>query len=273
VIAFDFQALISWQRPARKPGFAWSGEHLVRVPGAAFEDYEPDVALFRDFADLDGSPEGILDFANRYGRLGREGDNLDWRSTWRAYIGLMRDLVAVTDALNRGDGKAIKAALGKVTAEELPAARDAHEATRIALEWVGCVMLTRRASFENFELTGDLNPRAGRVWAEFRPAHLLGFMLFQFAVALFGGHQFRRCAHCDRWFELSPSPPRGRRERRGRDDRTTCSDSCRSLLYRGRRRRAVDLHGQGWPVRKIAAEVGSTVAMVKKWVGAQRKEG
>jgi hypothetical protein len=273
-----------WQRPARrKQGFAWEGEgdqrRLVGVPGAAFVGYEPSVALFRDFADLDGTAEAVLGFANRYGRLGRAKDHtMDYLDVWRDRSDQMRQLVTLGDALSGGDEKTNRDALGTLTEEELravaerrnkPGARGtppgitAGEYAHVALARIGYVLLTRRGFFENLTLEGDWGPKGG-VWARFRHDHLWGFLLFQFGMSLIEGRRFRRCEGCGKWFPLAPSVNRA--------DRTTCSDSCRYQQYRRRRLRAIEMHDAGKTAKQIAKELGSEVNAVKGWVTGRKEK-
>jgi hypothetical protein len=271
-----------WQRPARrKQGFSWEGDQrrLVGVPGAAFVGYRPSVALFRDFADLDGTAEAVLGFANRYGRLGPANDHtMDYLDSWRDRSGEMRQLVTLGDALSGGDGKKIRDALGTLTKEDLrvvaerrntPGARvtplgiTAGEYAHAALARIGYVLLTRRGFFENLTLEGDWGPKAV-VQARFRHDHLWGFMLFQFGMSLIDGRRFRRCEGCGKWFPLAPSVNRA--------DRTTCSGSCRFQQYRRRRLRAVELYDAGKTVKQIAKELGSEVETVKGWVTGRKEK-
>jgi hypothetical protein len=272
-----------WQRPARRrQGFGWEGDgdqrRLVGVPGAAFVVYRPPVALFRNFADLDGTAEAVLEFANLYGRLGRANDHIvDYLDFWRDRSGLMRQLVTLSDALSGGEKK-IRDALGTLTKEDLRAVAErrntpdarvaplgitAGEYAHAALARIGYVLLTRRGFFENLTLEGDWDPKAG-VRARFRHDHLWGFMLFQFGVSLIEGWCFRRCEGCGKWFRLAPSVNRA--------DRTTCSDSCRFQQYRRRRLRAIELHDAGKTVKQIAKELGSAVKTVKGWVTGRKEK-
>jgi hypothetical protein len=280
-LSFD---TFEWQRPARrKQGFAWEGEgdqrRLVDVPGAKFEGYEPPVALFRDFADLDGTAEAVLGFAARYGRLGPANDPaMTFLDSWRDLSGQMRRFVTLGDALSSGDEKKIRDALGTLTAEDFEAVAErrntpgarvnpfsitAGEYAHAALARIGYVLLTRRGFFENLTLEGDWGPKAG-VRARFRHDHLWGFMLFQYGMSLIGGRRFRRCEGCGKWFRLAPSVNRA--------DRATCSDSCRFQQYRRRRLRAVELHDAGKTIKQIAKELGSAVNTVKGWVTGRKEK-
>ena len=59
------------------------------------------------------------------------------------------------------------------------------------------------------------------------PDSLLGALWFQFAQAIEHNSDFRMCAECAMWFELSP--------RTARTDKIYCSDACRMRAYRKRK--------------------------------------
>lgn len=69
----------------------------------------------------------------------------------------------------------------------------------------------------------------------FFPRNLLGVMWFQFARAVDGEIEYRRCAMCKKFLEISLDNKTGYRA-----DRETCSSTCRSRLFR-MREKAQDL--------------------------------
>jgi hypothetical protein len=96
-----------------------------------------------------------------------------------------------------------------------------------------------------------------------KPVDLLQAMYVQFAWAVAGNGQYRQCAACQKFFELSPGVNRA--------NRSTCSDACRVRLSRERRERARQLHTEGRTVKQIAREIGSRPAKVQEWI-SQPKE-
>jgi hypothetical protein len=110
-------------------------------------------------------------------------------------------------------------------------------------------------------LTWDRDARKSEL--TFSVRSLWGAILFQFAEAIGGQHDYQRCDACSRWFELAPGVNRA--------DRLTCSDSCRQKFYRMRKGRAIELHAQGKNLRAIAKEIRSDVKTIKGWI-ARRKE-
>jgi hypothetical protein len=100
-----------------------------------------------------------------------------------------------------------------------------------------------------------------------RPPSLLGALFFQFAKAVTdpeGGFRYSHCQRCGKRMALAPGVNRA--------DRTTCSDSCRALLYRQRQKQARQLHAAGKTAKEIAQELGSNAKTVKGWVSKRKGE-
>lgn len=60
------------------------------------------------------------------------------------------------------------------------------------------------------------------------PDSLIGALWLQFANAVNGNIDYKRCEECRTWLEISPGA--------GRPDRSYCSDACRMRAYRKRKR-------------------------------------
>jgi hypothetical protein len=91
------------------------------------------------------------------------------------------------------------------------------------------------------------------------PRTFLAALWLQFAQAVAEDKDYRQCGECGSWFEVSPEV--------ARTNRRFCSNACRSRLYRQRQARAKELFAEGKSLQEIAAELRSTVAVVKKWIG------
>jgi hypothetical protein len=277
----------TWTRPAkdkagRRRGFQWEGEgeglRLVPIKGVAFEPYQPDTALFRNFGALATTTKAIVGFADRYGATyGTPSGAQESFDAWCNRIATMKSLVQVADALDTGDAGQIRFALGGLTEADFAAIAERRnqptgqlqaasitgdEYVHAALARIGYVLLTRKGMFEGLSLEGSRNTRTGRVEARFRHADLWSSMLFQFGLAMVGGRRFQQCAFCGRWFRLQPGVARA--------DKTTCSPSHRYQLYLRRRRRAVEMHKGGMTARQIAKELGSELSKVKQWLKDKR---
>jgi hypothetical protein len=112
------------------------------------------------------------------------------------------------------------------------------------------------------KLSWNAAARGGEVHAV--PKNLFAALCLQFALALAGDKNYQRCASCGKWFELLPGVNRA--------DRQTCSQTCRTRLYRQRKERALALHAQGQTARAIARELDANLDAVTKWIagGAAR---
>jgi hypothetical protein len=97
------------------------------------------------------------------------------------------------------------------------------------------------------------------------PRTLLGGMWLQFAEAVQGEVELRRCQqqHCAQWFTVS--------RKTARMTKLYCSDSCKVQAYQARKGEAIRLKREGMKVNVIAQQVGTTIEQVKKWI-AQGKE-
>jgi hypothetical protein len=94
------------------------------------------------------------------------------------------------------------------------------------------------------------------------PADLLTAMWLQFALGTSEGKEYRSCAVCGTWYELSPDT--------ARTTRLFCSDSCKSRGYRQKQDRARQLFSEKNTFRQIAKELGSDVATVKRWITGKK---
>jgi hypothetical protein len=90
------------------------------------------------------------------------------------------------------------------------------------------------------------------------PADLQGALFLQFAMAIHGNKNYRKCAVCGKWMELVPPATRITRQ--------TCSNACRQQLYRQRFDRAREMASKGKSPREIAAKLETDLATVKRWL-------
>jgi hypothetical protein len=265
-----------------------------RHPGRGREHHAGDSALFRAFAALPLEPraemmEAVLTFAQIYGSLdnnaavpleGREmslEERLNTRivHNWRDEITSLKVMVNVWEALEKRNWKGLRAVLpdgyfqspaSRADADDLAAAAVRFFYVRIPYQ------LSYRFRFgtlpfphgEDDEVgvmpTVSWNDRAGKATIKL-PFSLRDVMVYQLGLALLQSKSidsYQACAGCGRWLELNP--------RLNRDDRQTCSVSCRGKLYRQRQEKARELRGKGWPAKRIAKELGSNVSTVKKWL-------
>jgi hypothetical protein len=263
----------TWQRPAsRKKGFRWGGTAqdpcLIRAPGAELKAYRPHPGIFRDFARCQQTPEEVLDFANRYGALCQR---LEWNTFafWRQGLQQMKELVTLSDAVIVGDAKTIAKALEPflaarflVDAAELrPIRQKQKRREKVSPNELAHAALMRLyhaiSPIERLKADGSWDPVNGQVTLCFKHADLLDFMFFQLGYQVLGGRRFQQCTACGKSVLLQPGVNRA--------DRITCSNYCRLLLYR-KRRKAEELHRRGWSLRKIAQEIGWKESKVRQWL-------
>src|SRR5579872_2624654 len=106
------------------------------------------------------------------------------------------------------------------------------------------------------QLSWNGTAKAGEVHAV--PRTLFAALCLQFALALAGNKNYQQCVSCGKWFELLPGVNRA--------DRQTCSQTCRTRVYRQRKERALALHAEGKTARAIARELEAKVDAVVKWI-------
>jgi hypothetical protein len=258
--------------------------------------------LFRTFADLDATPKAILTFANKYGWLSKPAVISKFRkkppagadatgrgellSDWRVNIGRLKELVSLWDMIRERDSQTlerrirVKLVSGQriafyspehVPESDLPVAGfvpgistfglDPPDLTRPAKV---VLMVNVNALMEGeigVELRAD--EQLQRFSLAYEPHGLFGVILLQFARAIAGNKDYRRCAVCTTWFELIPPETRITRQ--------TCSDACRQRQYRQRQKQARGLRAAGKTVREIAKELGAETHIIKNWLTTRRR--
>jgi hypothetical protein len=236
--------------PARPP----AAEPFLVQRSNQLEPYRPleeQTALFLTFASTEPTPEGVLHFANRYGRLGKgvetqvdpqpgvpsgevQPENVcEPLSAWYDRI---REFSSWYDLwATRKKGKLVGMGVHHYLAHQF------REATKGLLE--------ARIVWDE---------KQQRPLPKIVPLSLLGAMCLQLAHAVGEDKEYQQCSHCKKWFELAPGLNRA--------DRQFCSDSCRVMAYRARQHRARQLAAEGKTVRQIAKQLGSYISTVEKWL-------
>jgi hypothetical protein len=316
--------LFTWERPVSRDAFSWvewsfapdkpSRLCLKAHDGAGFERYYPllePVSLYRELAQTEPTPEGVLAFVTRYGRLGgriaEPGSTVEPFDRWEDCIIWLCEAVRLWDlvrANNRSELKKVIRWVGPGVVHYVP---PPEVISRLDTgPWEDLPIAERQEkwgwdivgkSFDGETLRGEvsvgdvitpaillildfINPdletgvSPALVWDRRRkrtvlqdfPVSLLGFIHLQFAQAVFNQQGSRQCRVCGRWFELAPAS----KLRRRRNDRLTCSGSCRTKAYLARQEGARQLHAEGKTLKAIAKELGSTVATIKKWVNNRK---
>lgn len=224
------------------------------TPGVGITSYTPEPGLFREFAKVNPTRNGIREFAEKYGDLFdrwdlrqtvvRDGYTLGGTSLerWKIKMGDVRDLVDLWDQIQdetrhaelrkiivrteraisykRGRTYVLLALEGQLSRFD---PRDVLLPARCALQWE----INRRLSdtetptltVPRLSWTPDKHQRL-----VFRPDNLLAEMWMRFAQTVTGEFSLRQCAVCDRYFQVGPGGKRSHTE--------TCSDKCRQQKSR-----------------------------------------
>lgn len=251
----------------------------VNARGFAVARYSPladYTGLFRSFAETPITPEGIQQFANRYGLLGgRHTVEIELRKkgqrnkdiglgetfdSWQEQIFFIREAINLWDLARRGDSQRLSKF---VTPRNVPGDEGVEYSSRDLLAdteefgWYEKIASKRSspALLEEFRsgdiirptqflvqewinrfLHREVSPRMlwdvhrTRIGLYIVPHSLIGALWLQLARAIEGDKQYRQCAACMKWFELSPDI--------ARTNRIFCSNACRSRGYRERLQQA-----------------------------------
>ena len=237
--------------------------------------FEEVTGLFLEFADLGPTETAIVEFANQYGVLGCDdnsfgtgavplpGESLE---SWRREIEALRGAVDLWRAMLKGREEllsALKNQLGDPDKLPLKVTRllhlDDQDPAMAALS-----AIQRRASNVLRNQVGVdflLDGNEPLVQLSLNPLSLLGAIWLQFAAAVEGRRNFEKCKNCGRPFEISRAAATGKRS-----DAKFCSTRCRVGGYQRRIEQARRLAKSGMPIPKIAGEVGSDPATVRRWI-------
>jgi hypothetical protein len=262
----------TWRRPAsRHRGFAWQPTGgLARVTGSELVDYQPNPALYRDFAEVEPTVEEVLRFANKHGALRAQLHQCDIE-LWHNQIMLMRQAIELSKALDEADWSSIQKNIHPFHTFDVPAARsirakldsgeDLSEKQELASAAALRLAFFAGHAISSLEPVPSWNARKRTVTLRMNPPDLLNALWLQFAHSLIGRHEYRQCNTCRRWFQVD----------RGRSDRQTCSDSCRVKAYQQRKRQALALHAEGQSVARIAKKVRSDQNQVQQWISSHQE--
>jgi hypothetical protein len=236
---------------------------LVERPDSEFVTYQPlveETGLFLTFAETECTPDGVLKFANRYGRLGRgvepvsvDGEHIEPLTRWYGPMGQIANVWKLIEMARNGDEKAIAE-----WSKNFPwraGTRSVSPLEHLYLFVASQLSLAMRGLVEPRIVYDESTPRPT---PKIVPVSLLGALYLQFGYAVGHNKNFQQCGYCKKFFELAPGLNRA--------DRLSCSDSCRVLAYRLRKDHARRLAASGKTAREIAKELGSTTGIVRKWI-------
>jgi len=200
------------------------------------EYYQPfeDPGLFKLFANVEPTKDGVIAFAEKYGQIGPDNSLL----TWTEQIQAMRsaadlwDLVQRRDIVQlafliRWDSHAIN--LETDRGDVLIAGEDSMERFKRPDPVRPALFHLQRII--NRQLEGQTSPKLlwpadySRLHLHIIPTTLIGGLWLQFARAIEGDIGYRACeAGCGRWIALQSGS--------ARIDKRTCTPACRTALWR-----------------------------------------
>lgn len=261
--------------------------------------------LFRAFAETPPTKEGIHTFANEYGSLGDgvfiqlpessavgTGEPV---SLWSKEIFAMAQALELWDAVKASNLEVLSQ---RIAWEKGGVNYDSHRGIDTKdlktpysqrMEWIAAPEIhpERLERFRpgdlatpalffvqktiNDRLKGRISPRL--LWGKNRtklglyivPNSLIGALWLQFAQAIDGNKEYRRCEECRGWFELSPET--------ARTSKLYCSNACRSRAYRGRQEQVRNLYVAGKTIEEAAEAVGTDVAHARRWIEGGKTNG
>ena len=226
--------------------------------------YEPSAGLFLEFAALKPTQEAIVEFAWKYGSLFDSYSSEDWAarenhtltagpslSTWKSEIGDMQALIKLWQTIE-------DCRIPKLRKERLAELRETviwtDKGVRYEIKtskrgmhavWLPDAWLARVPPNDvllpaRYALQSEINLRISDpdsltiprlAWTPdnhqriiFTPTNLLAAMWLQFAQAVTGEFQLKRCEGCGNYFQVGPGGKRA--------DATTCGDACRQRKNR-----------------------------------------
>jgi hypothetical protein len=192
--------LARWgMRIGPEPGAENDSFLVINPIGEEFDQFdflEIEDSVFKAFAHAPRTPEGVVEFANKYGLLHR--DVPERVQTWFAHMGRIRSAMSKWEKERDGDMSAFIDAFNQC----------------------------REISPTMTRLSPQQIPGTPpNIFLE--PEDLLSAMWLELAMAVEGNVNFDRCRECPTWFAISPGT--------NRPDKRYCSDACRMRAYRKRK--------------------------------------
>lgn len=222
----------------------------ISEPGIGIRSYAPEPGTFREFAALNPTREGILDFAKKYGDLFDSWDSshapLEGNRTiggtaldrWKIKIADMRNLLTIWEQIQDKQLVELKKIIVH-NGKEVCYVRGRTNITLAREDNRPDVLLYARCALQlevNKRLSDTETPTlvVPRVtWTEdyhqqlvFEPSNLLAAMWLEFAQATIGAFRLQQCAACHNFFQVGPGAKRGHSD--------VCGATCRQRKKRAR---------------------------------------
>lgn len=277
-------------------------------------------ALFRTFATTPETEAGILDFANRYGRLGilqvvrspqgtrsalpptvaktlrvPQPDPLQppmitsWKGAtgesfeaWISEMAELRDMVSTWDATQALDRRVLAQRI-EWPQDDLVLFKDSGQRSEVIagppphpnpgllgrippqdLIFPAKLAVQQRTNQKLQKLGVSARLLWDTTWSHLAvhlvPSTLLGCLWLQFARAIAGDKKYRACENCKKWFEIGGGDG-------GRSDKRFCAGTCKAAAHAKKSTKARKLYRAGAKPAEIAAQLHTSLATVKKWIG------
>lgn len=229
-------------------------------------------ALFLKFAELDyRDPNTIAAFASRYGLLGASPSGSHGEES---HLTWAREICLMQEALDLGQPTTPRA---EARDKEIWSRYDATMRERWSAQGYDQDPVDYRRRERREKLTWLFNVHLQRVqpriaFAEtvpprltFAPLTLLAAMWLQLTLAVVGDKRFLACKFCQRVFEISTDVNGFRRHRE------FCSDSCKTLDYRRRKRNALKMAAEGRQINEIAKATATASSTVTSWTRLEKR--
>ena len=178
-----------------------------------FDLFKASSSAFLEFAQTPDTPDGIKDFADRYGLLCPDvgtGPHQTGRSipSWSRCI---RELRQIVELWERSTQKRDFSKIVQVMQKKLVLPDDYDSVSGVPVE------LLLKEDQLNASVSLCIRSRS-----------LIHALWAQFLLAIDGNLNLRACVQCRKWFTLEAG--------RGRSDKEYCSNACRMRAYRKRKR-------------------------------------
>ena len=257
-------------------------EPIDRSAGSKLVDMD-DPALCRTFSSLDGTEEGILEFANKYGDLCKGADFNMWArdimemslvldvaearcgeypeddlEQWMYSMEPGWTTIVVDDPRFFDSPQPLVDIRGELEDREPARSYRMFDVADVLIS----MLINKRV--EEYTKVSVLTPKhfindRGGLSLEVIPMTLRGKLWLRAAQAVCGEHEFRQCGMCGKWFAVSTDARRSHS--------IYCQDACKSKHYRVRKREAKALHKEGMAPSAIAKELASDTNTVRGWLG------
>ena len=204
------------EQPAVPDIGASAGPYLIPIgrSGFIYRPMEEHPSMFREFADLEPTPEAVVSFANKYGAP--IGDFGHYKYT-EGFPQTAEPLVTREEIYR---GNYLEHIYGYI--QDMQKAVERYESGDLDGLITPSSLASADLKFDRVE--GRETPNLF-----IQPRTLKDAMWFQFARTVAGGIQIRKCSQCPAWFPFGTGTGR-------RKSALYCSDRCRKAAHEKRRR-------------------------------------